>query len=124
MNNKLLIKILGLLEQKYPEISLAEELAKKLDIKISNNEFSKVLKYLRDSEKIKIVPVIDGLSSKIIYVSPNDEISITNDGIDLLAQKKLLMVNERRNDIMKWATIVIAISTVINLFIILFRILF
>jgi len=113
MDNKLLIKILDTLEETYPEMYHAEKLAKNLNTSI-NGEFYKIIKYLKESKKVEIRYNKDP-SDMRERLRQGDEVSITNEGIDFLTDKKLLESNEKRNNIIKWATIIIAISTLINL---------
>lgn len=113
MDNKLLIKILDTLEETYPERYHVEKLTKKLNTSI-DGEFYKIIKYLKESKKIEIIYNKD-TSNRRERLQQGDMISITNKGIDFLTDKKLLETNERRNNIITWATIIIAISAIITL---------
>jgi len=113
MDNRLLIKILDTLEETCPETYHIGKLAKKLNTSI-DGEFYKIIKYLKESKKVKITYVKDP-SDPRERLQQNDWVLITNEGIDFLTDKKLLESNEKRNNIIKWATIIIAISALINL---------
>jgi len=113
MDNKLLLKILELLEETYPESYSVERLTGKLRVSI-DGEFSKITKYLGESKKITIMhngTIITGSGT----LEQRNRITITNEGIDFLLQKKLLKAEEIRNKIIVGATITIAIVGIISL---------
>jgi len=118
MNHKLLIRVLELLEETYPECYHAERLIKKLNIFSYDGKFSKVIKYLKEKNKINVAfKDFDGTYPQWRRLQQGDEVSITPDGIDFLIKIKLIELNEKRNNRLMWATIIIALATVINIII-------
>ncbi|GAI81628.1 unnamed protein product [marine sediment metagenome] len=113
MNRKLLIKILELLEETYPENCKVSKLVKRLGLNSSDKEFSKVIAYLASTSKIQRKSHEELIRLTPTY--PNDEISITSDGIDFLNESNLIETREKLNRWIVTATIVIAISTLANL---------
>ena len=115
MNHKLLIRVLELLEETYPECYHAERLIKKLNIFSYKGEFSKVIKYLTEKNKINVI-FKDSIGSCLQWriLQQGDKISITPDGIDFLIKIRLIEINKRLNKIIVWATGIIAISTFVN----------
>jgi len=116
MNHKLLVQILEILEETYPECYHAGKLIKKLGLHSFDGEFFKATKYLRSKRKIIVGYNIPDNSNREI-LQQGDEISITPDGIDFLVELKSIEVNEKRNNLIMWATIVIALATIINIII-------
>jgi len=113
MNHRLLIRILELLEETYPQFYHAEKLIKMLGLHSFDGEFFEVIKYLKSKGKIIVAYNIPDNSNREI-LRQGDEVSITPDGIDFLIKLKSIEVNEKRNSWIMWATIVIALATVIN----------
>ena len=109
MDRKLLIKTLEWLEKTYPTDFSVSNLTKKLDVSY-DGEFSKIIRYLRATHKV-IAP------ENLQY---NSRISIVPEGIDFLEQVKLIDSREKIDKTIKWATIIIAGATVINLIILFF----
>ena len=109
MDKRLLIKTLELLKRAYPTDFAVSNLTKKLGVSY-DGEFSKIIRYLRATHKV-IAP------EKLQYDS---RITIVPDGIDFLSELRLIETNEKRNEIIKWVTVVIAFTAVINLIVALF----
>jgi len=116
MNHKLLIRTLELLEETFPECYHAERLIKKLGAYSFNGEFFKVIKYLKGKGKIIVRYNIQDNNNRET-LQQGDEISITPDGIDFLIEAKSIGVNEKRNNLIMRATIIITLATVINIII-------
>lgn len=113
MNKELLIKILDLLEESYPEIYTASELYDELE-KYDIKEFCKVIEYLEDSKKARVHTDSEARGKRMIHrVSERDRLEITPEGIDFLSQEKLAQSNERRNDVQSSFNIIIAITSII-----------
>lgn len=106
MKKKLLIKVLAILEETYPEAYSISRITKKLNVSI-DGEFSKVVRYLKAKRKV-IAP--ERLQS-------DSRINITPEGIDFFLQNQLLESEQKRNEIMKWTMMVIAGATIVNLII-------
>lgn len=112
MNRKLLIKILELLEETYPRFYHAGKLMKKVGLYEIDGEFSKIIRYLTSTHKIILVPSTTSEDDRLVS---NDEITINPEGIDFLSELILIKTREKLNRWIVYATIVIAISTLVNL---------
>jgi len=104
MNRKLLIKILELLEETYPQIYHAGKLTRILRVSL-DGEFFKIIRYLY-SKRFVIISDLE--------IALDCEISITSDGINFLNELKLIETREKLNRWIVIATSIIAISTVVN----------
>lgn len=118
MNHRLLIRVLELLEETYPECYYVERLIKKLNIFSYDGEFSKVIRYLKDKNKIDVsFRDFDGAYPQWRRLQQGDKISITPNGIDFLTEIKLIETNKKINNRIMWATMIIALATIINIII-------
>ncbi len=109
MNRELLVRTLELLERTYPTDFSVINLTKKLGVSV-DGDFSKIIRYLRAKHKI--------IATERLQF--DDRISINPDGIDFLIKLKDLEINEKRNKLIVWATIVIAFATLINVLVSIF----
>lgn len=105
MERKLMINILELLLETYPESYSISRLTKKLDVSI-DGEFSKVIRYLKERSKI----IVEGADK----LQQDSKITITPNGIDFLFEIKHLESEEKRNNFLLLATITIAISAILQ----------
>lgn len=123
MNRKLLIKVLKLLEETYPQLYHAGKLTRILGVSL-NGEFSKIIRYLEESEKIEVRRIgQDPSQNERERYYPNDEIKIKPDGINFLEEIKLLesrekIVQQQTNftKILALATIILGVAALLNLF--------
>lgn len=115
MNRKLLTKILELLEETYPQFYHAGKLTRILGVSL-DGEFSKIIRYLEESKKIEVRRIgQDPSQNERERYYPNDEIKINPTGIGFLNELILIETRERLNRWIVAATIVIAVSTLVNL---------
>jgi len=116
MDRRLLIDILERLEQAYPKSYTIEGLRKIVNPTLGQG-FFQIIKYLKDKLKIYYSSFESKPSLNIIeeQFSPKDEISINPDGIDFLNKLKSIQNDEKRNEIISYATIVLAISSFLAL---------
>ena len=120
MNRKLMMKVLELLEETYPSFYHAGKLMKKSGISSLDGEFSQILRYLKETEKINIVfpesrIAPTGRYKLASWLMQIDEITITPGGIDFLTKMKNLEINEQRNKILVWSTVAIAFFAFVSL---------
>lgn len=109
MDDKLLINTLETLEETYPEKYHIGKLVNKLGTSL-NGEFFKIVKYLKESKKIELIYLNKDPQEVRERLYVGDMIGINNDGIDFLKECKLQLSNERMNQSIKWATVIIALS--------------
>lgn len=125
MGKNLLIKILEMLEETYPECYRVERLVKKLNVSL-NGEFTKLIKYLYARKKIDVrLHNYDGTYPQSFErLQQNDEISITPEGIDFLSmiklqqtqytQTKILDQQKLFTKILAMATAILALGTILQ----------
>jgi hypothetical protein len=110
MENKLMIEFLKYLELAYPLSCNAEKLRNKLRLPSLNGEFFKIIKYLKDTNKITIY-----LSETKVAptareeLNTRDKITITPEGIDFLFKLKRLVIDNKRTMAIANATVVLAL---------------
>jgi len=120
-----MIRILELLEETYPSFYHAGKLTRILKSSL-DGEFSKIIRYLKATNKIIITLAEDEYLKPMGYntmqrdnLLQQDGITITPGGIDFLIEIKQLEMNEKRNMILIWSTVAIAffafVSLIINL---------
>ncbi|GEM_PF-3675593 len=114
MDRKLIIKILELLEEAYTNPLKAEVLMKKTKLKDIDGEFSQIIKYLKETNKIIVVLVPEnrmGLATRRDelpkWLQKIDEITITPQGIDFLREIKRIETDKKRNELISDTTIVL-----------------
>lgn len=114
MDRKHIIKILELLESSYTHPLTAEELMKRTRLKDIDGEFSQIIKYLKETNKVIVVLVPEnsmGLATKRDklhkWLQKVDEITITPPGIDFLAEIKRIEIDKKRNELISDTTIVL-----------------
>jgi hypothetical protein len=110
MNRRLMIKILELLEKSYPKPCTAKELMEKTELKDIDGEFSKIMRYLKSSNKIihLLWESKTGLSRRDTFAEL-DEITIIREGIDFLTELKKVDIDDKRNKNIERATVVLAL---------------
>ncbi len=113
MKRNLMIKILELLEEVYPENYKVERLVKRLRLNFPNKEFSKIIAYLASTSKIQI-KINESVPGILLTSRPNDEIYITYLGIDFLSEIKKLEMDEKKSNAITKATVVLALTGVIQ----------
>lgn len=111
-----MIKILELLENAYPKPCVAEVLMKKTGLSDIDGEFSQIIKYLKDTNKIIVVFIPEnrmgyptGRDKLYKWLQKIDEITINPAGIDFLTKLKSLEINDERNKAIAKATVVLAL---------------
>lgn len=111
-----MIKILELLEKSYPRPCTAGGLMKRVRLSNIDGEFSQIIRYLRETNKIIVVLVPEnrmgiptGRAELHKWLQKIDEITINPVGIDFLTGIKKLEIDERRTKAITKATIVLAL---------------
>lgn len=120
MKRKLLIKLLELLEGTYPRHCKAEKLKRRLGLKSLDGKLSRILRYLKDTEKINIVFPESRISQtgryKLdLWLMSVDEITITPEGIDFLTELKRLETDQNRSNLLLDSSIVLMQIAVIGI---------
>ena len=120
MNRKLIMRIVEILEETYPQHYKAERLRRKVGLLSLDGEFSQILRYLKETEKIDIVfpesrIAPTGRYELALWLMQIDEITIKPEGIDFLTKLELIQSNEKRNNILIWSTGAIAFFALVSL---------
>lgn len=117
-----MIKILEELEESYSDKIVIEDLMKKVRVSDIDGELSKIIRYLKETEKIIVVLQPETLiGSKTTrdklskWLQKIDEITITPDGIDFLTKLKRLETDRKRNYLALDTTIVLTQIAVIGI---------
>ena|SRR3989344_3852588 len=116
MNRRTMIKMLEILEEKYPKQIVADELMQKLRLKDIDGEFSKILTYLRATNKtIVFLPESRVGKTQRQDFMKIDEITINPQGIDFLAEIKRIELDKSRNYLLLDTTIVLTQVAIIGI---------
>jgi len=127
MNRRLLIKLLEQLMIAYPKFYSTEKLRKRLKMPSLEGEFTKIIQYLKATDKI----IINFAENK--YLTPmgydpiqrddldkEDEIAITPLGIDFLMDLKKLDADENKNRLSLDLTLVLTQIAIIGIILTLY----
>lgn len=121
MDERLLIKILGLLEKSYPGPCNIEKLMCLTGLKNIDGQISSVIRYLKETNKIIVVFVPEsniGVQTKRFlltkWLQKLDEVTITSDGIDFLAELRKTFVQSTQNKTMASVTTVMGVAAFIQ----------
>jgi hypothetical protein len=128
MDRRLIIKILKLLEEAYTNSITAETLMKKTRLRDIDGQFSQIIKYLKDTNKIIVVLVPEnrmglptGRDKLHRWLQRVDEITITPAGIDFLTELKRLETDKTRNELLADTTIVLTQVAIIGIVLALYE---
>lgn len=102
-----MIRVLEILEEKYPENCKVGKLTSRLELNSPDREFSKVIEYLASTSKIQGTTSALDQGIRLTFFS-QDEIYITQFGIEFLTDIKKAEADEKRTGAMTDATIVLA----------------
>ena len=118
MNRKIMMKILELLEETYPNPCTADILMREIELRDIDGEFFQIIKYLKDTHKIIIVLVPEnrmGLPTGREKLQKIDEITINPDGINFLDEMKRLETDKNRNFLLLDTAIVLTQIAIIGI---------
>lgn len=116
-----MIKVLEMLEEKYPNTAPVEDLMKRTKLKDVDGEISKILRYLKEKNKIEIIFPETKMGHKTgrynldKWLMIIDEIKIKPDGIDYLYSLKEVKATNKRNELSLDSTIVLTQIAIIGI---------